>query len=184
MILAFGYEAASGKSEASKLLNNSFGLSIISFATPIKQACKSIFKLSDEQLYGAEKEVLDNRWDKTPRELFQSFGEHMKALYGKDIWVRVAQAEIEMQMKAGVNNFVIDDLRFPIEGQMIKSMGGHTIMLNASFEGRSETKSKGHISENSMKNYDWDFVINNNRELEDFYSQIYSVYNEISKDSE
>ena len=46
------------------------------FAKPLKDTCKVLFLLSDEQLYGNLKEIQDKRWGKSPREIMQQFGKY------------------------------------------------------------------------------------------------------------
>jgi hypothetical protein len=46
----------------------------IALADPIKDIARIMFNFTEEQLYGNEKEVLDPRWNITPRQVFEQFG--------------------------------------------------------------------------------------------------------------
>lgn len=51
----------------------------LTFAEPLKAACKALFLLSDAQLYDEhEKEKIDPRWGVSPRQLFQKIGDLLR----------------------------------------------------------------------------------------------------------
>ena len=52
MIIGLGFKARSGKDCVADYLVGKYGFQKLSFADSLKGACKEIFHLSDEQLYG------------------------------------------------------------------------------------------------------------------------------------
>ena len=65
----------SGKDTVGDYLVSQFGFTKYAFAHPVKQVCKTIFSLSDEQLEDRTlKEKKDPRWGISPREMFQRVG--------------------------------------------------------------------------------------------------------------
>lgn len=74
LILGFGGLKFAGKTTAAKTLQRMFAEEavVMSFATPVKQICKDLFLLSDEQVCDPElKEQVDCRWGRSPRQLMQ-----------------------------------------------------------------------------------------------------------------
>ena len=69
-----------GKSLSTAYLKQSVpGAVSLAFATPLKIACQALFLLSDEQLHDEEaKEVVDPRWNASPRQLFQRVGDLLR----------------------------------------------------------------------------------------------------------
>src|SRR6185503_18980748 len=99
----------------------------------LKEACKLIFGLSDEQVYGDElKEVIDEYWGHSPREILQKVGtelfrERLPELcknISDDIWIRSVDRQIMNLRKKGLTKFVITDVRFPNELEFIKQKNG------------------------------------------------------------
>ena len=46
-------------------------------ASPLKKSCQILFDLSQDQLYGDQKEEVDERWGLSPRQIFQKVGTDM-----------------------------------------------------------------------------------------------------------
>lgn len=55
-----------------KEINNEY--KCMALADPIKDVAKIMFNFSEKQLYEAEKDVLDTKWNIKPREFFEQFG--------------------------------------------------------------------------------------------------------------
>ena len=91
MIIAFCGLKTSGKTAASEYLVREYGFKRLSFAGPLKESCRLIFQLSDEQVYGSEKEVHDPRWDMTPRKILQLFGTEVGRQIDESVWIKNMQ---------------------------------------------------------------------------------------------
>jgi len=46
----------------------------MALADPIKDIARIMFNFSEKQLYDAEKDIIDNKWNIKPREFFEQFG--------------------------------------------------------------------------------------------------------------
>jgi hypothetical protein len=109
-----------GKDTLADMLVAKHGYEKMHVAKPLKDATKQLFSLTDEQLYGDEKDVVDEHWNVTPRKLMQVFGTDLmqhalsQALpdVGRTFWItRLAN---EIRHKAG-KSIVVADVRFQHE---------------------------------------------------------------------
>lgn len=90
------------------------------FASPLKQACALLFSLDDDQVHEEKKDVLDPRWNKTPRELLQFVGTEMFQYkiqevlpdVGRGFW---AKSLVQRISKSDAERIVISDMRFQHE---------------------------------------------------------------------
>ncbi len=171
----------SGKDTVGDYLVSEFSFTKYAFAHPVKQVCKTLFSLSDEQLEDRVlKEKVDTRWGISPREMFQRVGtdfgqfaifkifpELKKKLKYRELWVNI----FEQWLKENSNlDIVVTDVRFKHEAKKIKDMGGHIIKIN-----RDTGMVDSHISESELNQISKDlidFEIDNNYKLVDLYSQI------------
>lgn len=104
------------------------------FVGPIKAALKALFDLSHDQVEGDLKEVVDQRWGVTPRQLMQFFGTEMMQYklpellpdLGRTYAVKRMFLSDTMESKP----FCISDVRFQHEVDAIHVHGGITIHLH------------------------------------------------------
>lgn len=153
---------------------NNHNYSKLSFAGPLKDACKEIFDLSDNQLHGDEKENIDDYWGVTPRQILQYVGtelfrEQMSALIpdiGKDIWIKVMDKKIKKVLNGGAKGIVITDVRFENEAKLVKSLGGIVIKVVRP----SMTIGGSHSSE--KLSFDVDYTIINDGSIQYLHDQL------------
>jgi hypothetical protein len=168
MIVGFGYKARVGKDCAADYLCQHFGFQKTGFSEALKAACRVIFHLSEEQLYGDKKELIDEYWNDTPRNILQVVGtECLRRGYSQDVWVRSLGRKL-----AGTNqNWVVVDCRFPNEANAVKSWGGKVARIDR--PGAPGITTPKHVSETSMVDYtNWDYVLENPSDLPQFYANI------------
>lgn len=140
-------------------------------ADPIKESCKDIFNLTEDQIGGELKEEEDPFWGMTPREIMQHFGtDAFREYFGDDVWVKslLQTLRLELPMRA-----VVTDVRFPNEVRPIQRAGGDVIRIDASerLEDRDE-----HASENALDDYGgFDSVVTNNGSLEEFKDKCHKI---------
>lgn len=175
----------SGKSELASICNK-YGYETLSFATPLKtlianllgitiadvnklknanntyvlQSMDLIF-LSKETDIPIEiiKEKCGDKSFKNTRELMQFIGTDLIREYCSDWHINKVREIIETN---GDKNFVIDDVRFPNERELIESLGG-TLW----FVVRPKLNNvSNHISETALKWQEFDNIIVNNKSLE------------------
>ena len=103
------------------------------------------------------------------RKLLQLAGtEEGRDVYGEDIWCNAAQAWIQILASVSDKNpalFVVPDVRFPNEVDMIHSMGGRVLRIEApqrAAKSRLTEEQRLHPSEVALDNYDkFDGILHN-----------------------
>lgn len=182
VLLGIMGKKGSGKDTVSNYLVSHYGYKKMAFADPIKQIAQIIFDLDISQIDGNKKEIIDERWGITPREIFQKLGtefgqydlvNYFPALKQKNItrnfWVERLKMEYQ---KYNNQNVIISDVRFKHEIDAIKEMGGKIIKINRIIE---KGIGEQHISEMEMNDIDdsiFEYSIDNNSSLEDLYQKI------------
>lgn len=180
-IIGFCGKAGSGKSTACNfLLNKDANITELAFAKPLKDACKCIFSLTDEQVYGTLKETPLPQWDeRTPRQILQYVGTDLfRKHFCDDIWIRAMKCAIEA---CPTKHIIISDVRFANECDFVKSMGGIVIMITRNVAGSKS--GKNHASEN-MEGINADITIENNGTLGDFKHLIFEHWDQILNNNE
>lgn len=156
----------------------------MSFADPLKEALKILFDFSYEQLYGNEKEVIDDRWNISPRVAMQYIGTEF---FRKDInniipgidnnfWVNRMKISSSNILEEDNNiKLVMADTRFQNEVDAIHELGGKVIKVC-----RSNLEiPDNHISEDIDCITDYDYLINNDETLKDLYRKVDILLNKI-----
>ena len=176
-----------GKDTAARVLILKHKFIRMAFGDPIKNISKELFNFSDDQLYGNNKETIDNYWNIAPRKIFQYLGTD---IFRKDIkkilphiddnfWVLCLEKKYKEIMLNNSNNnidtnIVITDVRYQNELDMIHKNGGIIIKINRP----DNINIDDHESENYIdyiKNYD--YCINNNASIDDLSEQIIKIFN-------
>ena len=179
-----GYKG-SGKSTACNYLCQKYNATEESFAGPLKSILGTLFFLNKEELYGKDKEVLNEKLGVTPRKLMQVVGtdlfrdklkEVIELQIDKHIWVwNMEQRLLEYSEKDLV---IVSDVRFEDECDLIHKMGGRVIRID-----RSTENLDNHPSETSIDKLMVDEIIPNNSSLENFYSLLNSyIISAVQKD--
>lgn len=186
MSIAFAGEKSVGKTTAVSYLIER-GYENINFADPIKQSLQNLLDLSDEQLYGNLKEVVDTRYNLTPRQLMQQYSDHMKNFLGERIFVQLLMQKLSVRYKFSCaepfgwepkklieKKYVVGDLRYPYEAEAFKKHGIVVIIERDTVKNEYSL----HSSETSINSIIRDekvFVISNNGSLQDLHQKIDEV---------
>jgi len=146
----------------------------VSMASPIKDACRILFDLSEEQLHGNLKEDVDKRWGLTPRSMFQWLGTDVfRERFDTNFWITHAENRIRRNLDSH-DMIIIPDIRFVNEAEMVMSFKNHMLIRVV----RSDRKDDPHKSETEMDRIpaSWiDHVITNDGSLDEFYSKVSNV---------
>ncbi len=176
-----------GKDTTGDYLVKNHGYVKLAFAELLKQACKIIFGLTDQQLYGSEedKERMDEYWKHSPREILQQVGTELfretlpKVLpnISNDIWIRCIDKQIRNLIAAGHTKIVITDMRFDNEIEYIKQIGGLTwkVIRPSLLQNSNDSdgnKTKLHSSETRILDLPCDKVFLNDSTLNDLFEKI------------
>lgn len=147
MVIGFCGRMKNGKTELAKICEK-YGYIKMSFAIPLKQLCADILDMSIDELNKAKNEgtpiqitidddicqtlseetnipliatknLCDNKYIETVRDMLQFIGTDYIRRYNKDWHVNKI-----MEMIDENTNYVFDDVRFPNEKKMIEDLGG------------------------------------------------------------
>jgi len=162
----------------------------LSFAESLKESCRCIFGFSDDQLYGDKKETEDEFWGVSPRVVLQYVGtelyrEQLAKIMphiGKNIWVECIRRKILLELEKNKKaNFVITDVRFPNEIEMVKELGGKLIrVVRDSVNNTSDL----HESERLIMSLPVDYELKNNGTIEELHEKAREILNPISKNQD
>lgn len=150
------------------LINKNLNFEKISFAQPIYEILH----------YAQEKLNFEHIKD---RKFLQFIGTDWARQINPNIWIDL----VDQKTNQSCNNFCITDLRFENEFNYLKNNGWILIKIerNLSKEillDRNGNGIQNHCTENGLKtDLPWDFIINNNSSLEEFYNQINLILDQI-----
>ena len=122
----------SGKSVAADFLINSFNFIKMSFAAPIKKGCAELFGFSDFQMNDrVAKEIIDPRYNISPRNAFRIIGGGLREQACDDIWIKRMQDSIDSYYRAKkIVPIIVDDDRYQNEADFIEKFNhGYVISL-------------------------------------------------------
>ncbi len=166
MIIGLTGKSGSGKDEVAKRLVQKHGFLRLAFADSLKLAARHIFSLSDAQLWGAEKDLVDPYWGMTPGQIMQRLGtECLRDGFsstpevGEQVWIKSLFRKIEP-----AQDYVITDVRFPNEADEVKRWGGRVYRVIR--PGHVSARAP-HVSETALDGYEVDGEICNNGTLGD-----------------
>lgn len=147
----------------------------VAFASPLKKAVQVLFQLTDDQIYGSQKEVIDDNWGITPRQIFQYIGtdifrnkiDELVPNTGSDFWCKSFEKSLK---NINVDYIIVSDVRFQNEVDTIHKLGGIIIKIERDL---INEKFNEHISELSIdKVKDYDNIIINNSSLVNLYKNL------------
>lgn len=150
-----------GKDTLADYIVDKYGFVKVKIADPLKQICKNLFQLSEDQVETDAKEVIDPRWGVAPRRLMQFVGTEMfqyklqelLPAVGRHFWIQ------QMTTRHPDHNIVISDMRFLHEYEFLKATGDELIVVK--IERNSSTYDE-HCSEKEWQDIPSDIVIQNN----------------------
>ena len=164
-----------GKTTFADYLVKEYKFDTIAFADPIKEGAKVMFFLTEEQVNGELKEVVDKRYGLTPRQILQKLGtDGCRKVFGQDIWVNVLK--IALGKTKDTDNIIVSDIRFPNEALAVKEMGGHLIKI---IKSDLPINKDSHISEQLIDKIKGDSEIRNDWPIGDYYEHIDTLMSHI-----
>lgn len=124
-----------GKDTTAKILQHMFpGAVKYAFADPLKKGIQAWFDFSDEQIYGTEKETIDDRYGVSARSVLQLIGtdwvrnrlhSDLGIILPHSLWIERFH-QFMMANKQGV--VIISDVRFPDEVEALAKYKGAIIL--------------------------------------------------------
>ena len=170
----------SGKTTVAQYIKQKHGFKEYTFAEPLKEVCKQIFSLTDDQLYNQEqKERVDDRWGITPRKMFQNMGdllrEQMPIYFNVPNEPKIFTQILKNKIKDN-EDLIISDGRLPDEVKWFRTLKDG-IIIKIKRDGLESNDT--HITE--QFDYECDVVIQNNGSLEELYRTIDEIMNKIKE---
>lgn len=123
----------SGKDTIADYLCKHHNYEKIKIASPLKEGLKAMFGFTDKQLEENEKDIIDPRWGIEPRKVMQFFGTevmqyHLQTILpdiGRSFWIKLLIEQHILDPNNADKRFVIPDLRFKHEYDMLAIHGTH-----------------------------------------------------------
>jgi hypothetical protein len=166
-------QKGSGKDTMADYLVQHFGFEKWSYAGPLKQFCQDLFLLTEDQCNDPlQKEEIDPRWNKSPRQLFQLVGtDWVRRDIDCDFWVKRMKTRLDRLDHN--SRVVVSDVRFENERDLIVEKGGIVCGVY-----RKRIRLDTHASEQEMETFlsSLPILFDNNTDLETFYSKIREWY--------
>lgn len=161
-LIGFVGKKRTGKDTCADFLSHLFhDFHVLAFAEPVKQACKHIYALSDDQVFEG-KDVVDERWSLTPRDMLKKLGTDMRSV-DRFHWVRNMAMRLD-GIHSDANTYVaISDVRYHEEADYIRNMGGLLIHISRD----SAEDGDLHVSETESGGIVCDHYIYNNGTLDE-----------------
>lgn len=188
MIIGLMGSKKSGKSTVADYLVKNFNFTKYSFAKPLKEGLKHFFGFTEEQLYNTkEKERIDERYGSSPREFMQWFGTQLLQfiipnselapnLKNRNHWSNRFK-DWYNENKENVHNIVIDDLRFKHEYEVIRELGGYSVLIIRDLNVLKTDHGKDlHLSEKEYKDIPYNYIIRNLGDIDTLYNKIVKMY--------
>lgn len=178
-IVAFLGRARSGKDTCGDYLVNNYHYKKYSFADPLKRALHELFDFDSDQLYGHKKEIIDPRWNISPREAMQVVGTEIAQYTFPKVMPKLKEKVPEncffvkcfeyWREKHPHDALVITDVRFEHEITTLLSMGATLIYIERPVN-HQEKNVRNHSSEKveQFENYAHYKIINSGT-IEDVY---------------
>lgn len=129
-VLGLSGKKRAGKSTVATYLVEKHDFEELSWADPLKlNIGMDLMGFNNDQLYGDQKEVVDEFWGDTPRAFLQKIGTDLFRNMDEDFWVKVGFRTLKEMEASGVKKVVVSDCRFPNEFKAIKDLGGFTLRV-------------------------------------------------------
>ena len=190
ILLLCGYKG-SGKDIFAKYMESRYTHTHMKVSQPLKESLKILFDFTEEQIEGNQKDVIDQRWNITPRDaliyvgtnVFQYNIQELLPNIKRSFWINILYDKIEEKIKRDDSeDIVVSDLRFQhelIRIQDLKCKYPHITISIIKIVRPSlkiyynETK---HESETEHLRFKFDKIIVNNDVIEDYHKDIDELF--------
>jgi hypothetical protein len=160
-IIGITGRARSGKDTLAGYLVDNHGFAKITLAGPIRRFIGELTGLSEAELTDGPLKEAPLAWlgGVSPRRMMQTLGtEWGRNMIADELWLLVAQREIEKAKRNGMAGVVISDVRFDNEAEFVKALGGHVFEIS-----RGAAPAVGaHVSEAGVSDHLVDDGFSNN----------------------
>ncbi|MET0404120.1 MAG: hypothetical protein ABW123_17035 [Cystobacter sp.] len=161
--------SGAGKDTLGDFLSRTQGFERVAIADPMKTLLQTLFQLRPEQLWGEERNVVDARLGRSPRELYQRFGQVCVEL-DPEVWLRPFRGQVQALLAQG-RRVVCTDLRTTAEWKTARTLGADLWLVERPGAGAPGAMAS-HTTEREVagaSHSDFDVVLRNEGTLDDFY---------------
>ena len=141
-------------------------------SAPLKQAVKALYDFTSDQTETNEKEAIDERWNKTPRETIVSLTDYMMAYMGVDFFTKKLYHLYETKQIS--QHMIIPDIRYIHDVIEIQKRGGIVIKVL-----RSDASVVHEFEKNIEQFGGADHVIVNDGSLDDLRNKVKTLLGSI-----
>lgn len=139
MIIGIVGRIRAGKTTVAKHYANTLGYTIRPMAKPLKAAAKIIFDWNDEHVSGKLKDVIDERFGISPRQVLQNLGTEWSQfnlglafpefgnVTGRRLWAK--NFALEYKRSNPITPIIVDDIRFQHEIDVIKEVESKSLII-------------------------------------------------------
>jgi len=124
-IIALLGKSRVGKDTAATIFSEAFGFPIVRLASPVKDAVHVLFDIPRGHLDSYQKEVIDPRYGKTPRDLMVWLTSVIQRDFSKDFFFR----RLRERFPSDIQGIVIPDVRFAHDVSMLRDHGATIIKI-------------------------------------------------------
>jgi hypothetical protein len=161
----------SGKDTVANIITDIYpeNYTIQRFAQPIKNALREIYEFTPEQLEDDQKEVIDFRYNITPRQAMQEMTTHYLNKHGAGFFSDKVFAKFDNNIPSG-RGIIIPDVRYAHDIHQIRSRGGIVIKVI-----RSDMTLK-HLVENHIIDLSGDYEIINDATIQSLKDTVRKLF--------
>ena len=171
----------SGKDTVADWLVLNYGYKKLKIADPLKQMCKDLFNLSDDQVETDLKDETDEKWGVSPRQIMQFMGTEVMQYKIQELLPNVDRMfwmnKLVMDIDRCQTPVVISDVRFLHEYRALFDRYKDTFVIRIDNPSASST-SDAHVSENEWLNIPFHATLKNDGTLVDLHRKIDALMNE------
>jgi dephospho-CoA kinase len=173
----------SGKDTVAKFLEENYGYKNEKIAGALKDTLMPMFSFTPDQLETDLKEVVDPRWNITPRQAMQFVGtdlmqykiQELMPHIGRKFWI---QSFIQKHLANNEEPIVISDIRFIHEYEELQAYNPLVVRV-VRYDDTTHTPQKqkdNHVSETEFENIPADIILLNNGSLEHFIENMHYMF--------
>lgn len=175
IIIGLHGKAGAGKDTAAEMLQSFLpegSTRRAAFATPLKEAAKMKFGLSDWHVNTQEgKRELVPALGRTVRQLLELEGsEATRDVYGATFWIWRMSQEVDKAFKENIKVFIITDVRFENEAQFVRDNGGLIFQIDRELE--QELATVSHASAQPLPPHLVNIFVPNNGTIKDLEKEV------------
>jgi hypothetical protein len=176
MLIAISGKRGVGKTTAAMWLVRNRGYELVSFGDHLRRLARNIFPFTEADFKDIKKkESPFGKYDWTPRDFLIGFGEFCR-YYDKNFWVHKVIDSLDHK-----KNYVIDDMRFENEFEIVKEYGASTVRINRYEKDNPFGKNLDIVSETALDNHPFDYVVEDcrNTSLRSLHAEMDRIHDDI-----